>query len=373
MVITFHVWGYVTETGTKLWERVYATTAGMGWAGVDLFFVLSGFLITGILYDSRSDAHYYRVFYGRRTVRIFPLYYASLALFFWVMPFLLLLLHHPELSIAHDSTLARLSAWTYVINWYEGFKGFSVIPQPLQHFWSLAIEEQFYLVWPFLVLTLARRRLMALCFGLMAFGLTLRVVLYQMHLPNADYTWTLCRADALAIGALLALSARDSRDWMTLVKWAPLVALSALCGIVAVRILNPQSVAGPGQTPSFFMDTLGLSFVGIFFGGCLAMAVCLRPHSLGHRIFGSSFLRFFGKYSYCMYVCHFPIVVFLAKAGVDSSRLTTVLHNEFLAILVVNGLVFTATIAIAVASWNLFEKQWLKLKELPFLRPLTAS
>jgi peptidoglycan/LPS O-acetylase OafA/YrhL len=121
------------------------------------------------------------------------------------------------------------------------------------------------------------------------------------------------------------------------------------------------------------MDTLGLSFVGIFFGGCLAMAVCLRPQTLGHRIFGSSFLRFFGKYSYCMYVCHFPIVVFLAKAGVDSSRLTTFLHNEFLAILVLNGIVFSATIAIAVASWNLFEKHWLKLKELPFLRPLTAS
>jgi peptidoglycan/LPS O-acetylase OafA/YrhL len=105
MVMMFHFWLFGTVPGATLWERVYSRVAGTGWIGVDLFFVLSGFLITGILYDSRGGRHYYRVFYARRTVRIFPLYYASLALFFWVIPFVLTRLHHGEFSDTHSSVL----------------------------------------------------------------------------------------------------------------------------------------------------------------------------------------------------------------------------------------------------------------------------
>lgn len=368
MVMVFHFWLFGTTTGTTLWERVYSSAAGMGWVGVDLFFVLSGFLITGILYDSRGSQHYYRVFYARRIVRIFPLYYASLALFFWIIPFLLVRLNHREFSDSHSGALAKLFVWSYLINWYEGLKGWTVVPLPLQHFWSLAIEEQFYLAWPFLVLTLARRRLMALCCGLMALGLVLRVVTYSFHLTVATYTWTICRMDSLAIGAMVALCARNPRDWKTVVKWAPLLVLASLCAIVVLRVLNPRSAAGPGVSPTFPVDTLGVSLLGIFFGGCLAMAVGLRQESVMHRFLGSPFLRFFGKYSYCLYVCHVPLIAFIAKAGLNSNSLTKLLQNRFLAVVVVNGIAFAATIAIAFASWHLFEKQWLKLKDLPFLR-----
>jgi peptidoglycan/LPS O-acetylase OafA/YrhL len=368
LVMVFHFWVFGVAPGTMLWERVYGGAAGMGWAGVDLFFVLSGFLITGILYDSKGSQHYFRVFYARRTVRIFPLYYASLALFFWIIPFLLVRTHHAELSIANNTPLAKLFAWSYLVNWYEGYKGFNVVALPLQHFWSLAVEEQFYLVWPLLVLTLSRRRLMALCCGLMAFGFALRAVLYGIHLPTAAYTWTFCRSDALAIGAIVALAARDSRDWKTVVKWAPRLALPALFAVILVRILNPLCTTGPGSSPSFFMGTFAISLVGIFFGSCLAMAVCLRQESRMHRILGSSFLRFFGKYSYCLYICHVPIIVVFAKIGMNSDHLTKLLHHKLLAVVAVNGAAFAATIAIALVSWNLFEKQWLKLKDLPFLR-----
>lgn len=367
LVMVFHFWVFGTATGTTLWERVYASAAGMGWAGVDLFFVLSGFLITGILYDSRGREHYYRVFYGRRTVRIFPLYYASLALFFWIIPFLLMRLHRLEFSAIYNSPLAKLFAWTYLVNWYEGLRGFNVLALPLQHFWSLAIEEQFYLVWPFLVLTLARRRLMALCGGLMALGFVSRVVLYRIHLSDAAYTWTFCRADALAIGAMVALSARNPHDWKILVKWARFLALPALCAVVVLRVLNPDCTTGPGSSPNFFMGTFAISLVGIFFGGCLALAICLPQESLMHRFLGSSFLRFFGKYSYCLYVCHFPLIVFFARTGLHGNHLTKVLHNQLLAVVAVNGIAFAASITVALASWNLFEKQWLKLKNLPFL------
>lgn len=368
MVMVFHFWAFGTKTGTVLWERVYAGVASMGWAGVDLFFVLSGFLITGILYDSRESKHYFRVFYSRRTVRIFPLYYASLALFFWFMPFLLVRLHHAQLADFHMSNLAKLLLWGYVANWYVGVKGFNAIAQPLQHFWSLAVEEQFYLVWPLLVLTLTRRRLMAVCGGLMAFGLALRAVLYGVHLPYAAYAWTLCRADSLGIGALVALAARDTRDWATLVNWARVLALPAFCAVVLLRILNPSCATGPGNSPNFAMGTFAISLLGIFFGSSLTMAVGLPQKSFMHRFLGSSFLQFFGKYSYCMYVCHIPLITFFAKAGLDSDRLFRLLHSQLLAIVVLNLIAFAATIAVSLASWNLFEKHWLKLKDLPFLR-----
>jgi peptidoglycan/LPS O-acetylase OafA/YrhL len=184
-VMAFHFWMFGTTVGITFAERAYNSIASKGWVGVDLFFVLSGFLITGILYDSRQDPRYYRVFYARRTVRIFPLYYASLALFFFLIPWILRSLHPVELVNVHTGATAKLFAWTYLLNWIEGLKGFSVAPLPLQHFWSLAIEEQFYLVWPFLVLTLARRRLMWLCMGLMVLAFALRVVLYRIHLPEA--------------------------------------------------------------------------------------------------------------------------------------------------------------------------------------------
>ncbi|MGA7520946.1 MAG: acyltransferase [Acidobacteriaceae bacterium] len=374
LVMFFHFWeNGTTRFGSQLWLRLYAYVAGMGWSGVDLFFVLSGFLITGILYDARNSRHYFRVFYGRRTVRIFPLYYAALIFFFVLVPFLLAHVHHGVSAAMRDSIhttpVARLFAWTYIINWYEGFRGWDAIPHPLQHFWSLAIEEQFYLVWPFLVLKLPRRRLIALCFGIMALAFTLRGVFFEIHLPIAAYTWTICRADSLAIGAIVALAFRDPDDWKVLLKWARRLALPALGGIILVRALNPNCLAGPGDVPSLSMDTLAISLNGIFFASCIALAMGSPIGSRSRRTLGTPVLRFFGKYSYCLYVCHLPIVTVLAKAGFSNDQLALRLHtNQFVGAVVVNVICFAVSLAVALASWNLYEKQWLKLKNLPALR-----
>ncbi len=314
LVMTFHFWISDLASGTALWDRIYGDVAGIGWIGVDLFFVLSGFLITGILYDSRESPNYFRVFYGRRTLRIFPLYYASLAILFLFGPYVMAHVYRPAMAEMETGTTVKLFAWTYLLNWYEGLKGWNVVAHPLQHFWSLSVEEQFYLIWPLLVLKLARRRLMGVCAGLMALALMLRGVMYGLHFPFAAYTWTICRADSLAIGAVVALASRDPDDWKVLLKWARRLALPALAAVILGRILNPRCTVGPGDTPDFFMNTFELTLAGIFFAACIAIAVASHKESLGHRLLASSFLRFFGKYSYCLYVCHPPIVMIFVKA-----------------------------------------------------------
>ena len=98
------------------------------------------------------------------------------------------------------------------------------------------------------------------------------------------------------------------------------------------------------------------------------MAMCAGEEGLTHRFLSSPFLRFFGRYSYCLYICHLPLIIVGAKIGLHSDRLAAVLGNKLLAIIAVNGIAFLIAIAIALASWNLFEKHWLKLKDLPFLQ-----
>src|SRR6266566_2073975 len=150
MVLLFH---FVGQTLPTTWvERAIVGATNYGSYGVELFFVLSGFLITGILYDAHNKPHYFRNFYMRRLLRIFPLYYGVLALVFFVAP-LIPLLRGPMLDYLVDR---QTWAWLYVVNFYIGIDGdwsFSY----LDHFWSLSVEEHFYLFWPLVVFLLARR------------------------------------------------------------------------------------------------------------------------------------------------------------------------------------------------------------------------
>ncbi|HZJ61945.1 MAG TPA: acyltransferase [Kofleriaceae bacterium] len=138
------------ESTRRLIDLSAGLTFDFGWVGVQLFFVLSGYLISGILLDTRGAPGYYRAFFGRRVLRIFPLYYGVL--------FLCLVLL-PVLGLAPDALLAdrrhSVWLWTYLINWAEPL-GAAIAVFP--HFWSLAVEEQFYLVWPFVVSRTPPRR-----------------------------------------------------------------------------------------------------------------------------------------------------------------------------------------------------------------------
>ena len=181
----------------------------VGWCGVDLFFVLSGFLITGLLLDAKGGPHYFRNFYARRTLRIFPLYYAVVFFSLVILPNL------PEgiLPAQKAQSFGRIEGdeiwyWTYLSNysiaaagqWRHGILDVS---------WSLAIEEQFYLLWPLLVAKLGRGALWRLCAGLILLAPACRLALLAAGADElAPYVLTPARIDTLAIGASLALAIR---------------------------------------------------------------------------------------------------------------------------------------------------------------------
>ena len=175
--------------------------------GVELFFVLSGFLITGILYDTRNKPHYFRNFYMRRLLRIFPLYYGVLALVFFVAP-LIPLLRGPTLDYLVDR---QAWAWLYAVNIYIAIQGdwsFSY----LEHFWSLAIEEHFYFFWPLVVFLLARRprTLIAVSLAVSLCAMLSRLIGSLVGLSWwTIYVLTPFRLDGLALGAFLAVTARQ--------------------------------------------------------------------------------------------------------------------------------------------------------------------
>lgn len=358
-VLFFHIRLLGISPGATVWEHVYVRTVSIGWAGVDLFFVLSGFLITGILLRSRDNPHYYRTFYVRRTLRIFPLYYVSLALFYWVAPAILVLMHNYNAIRESIQPSSQIFAWLYLINWRIAFFSFSAVPVFIHHFWSLSIEEQFYLAWPFVIRRVTNRSIVILCGALIVGALACRVFFHVvLQMPEAAYVLTFCRLDSLALGALVALAARDRHYWSTVSRRAPLLAAVALGGLAVI-----MGVTREFADLDFWMGTLGISLWDLFFASCLVVALGAQEGSLTYRVGSSRVLTFFGKYSYCLYVCHQPLIICLARAGVNGDDLTGLFHSKILAVVAMNGIVLIGAVLIGLASWNLFEKHFLKLKE----------
>jgi peptidoglycan/LPS O-acetylase OafA/YrhL len=198
--------------------------AHWGWSGVDLFFVLSGFLITEILIKTVDHHHYFKNFYAKRALRILPLYYLSLGLAIWILPGIV---GRPDIFTYYKRN--QLWLWLFLQNWLYIFK------QPeshgfLGHLWSLAIEEQFYLIWPVVVVALRKPKYLLLfisCLILLTFGLRLYVWFHKTNSLSYYYFYSLSRYDAIWIGCSVALIQRiDSALLSRNVKW---IVLTLVC------------------------------------------------------------------------------------------------------------------------------------------------
>lgn len=316
----------------------HAGVLPVGWLGVDLFFALSGYLITGILLDAKASGArmpvVLRRFYARRALRIFPLGFFALVVVFVVLP---LATQRVDLRTPLST---QLWYWSYLSNWRNGDSTGALVY--LRHFWSLAVEEQFYLIWPFVALMCSTRRLYGACIGILVAGLALRFALPLMDATGQVpiLSSTLTRADSLAVGALIALLHREKLRWsIDAVAIYRLGVLSA----AAVALLMVQQRSGSAQSRN--MQIFGLTLVAMSMG---AAVYCATQDGPVARALAIPWLVGLGRISYGIYVYHAPIGIWL-EAHVASGPLRALC-------------LIGCSVPIAAASWRWFESPILRAK-----------
>ena len=299
-----------------------------GWMGVDLFFVLSGLLITGILFDTKGSTAYFKNFYARRCLRIWPLYYSLIFFMFAVVPFL-----HPS---AGHTIFERSSPWWAYPLFLQNF--LTPVPTmasgPLGVTWSLAIEEQFYLIWPWVVRYCSTAHVRRIALLVICLSPVLRLFLSLHHVDL--YTNVFCRLDGLMAGALLAVMVRSpnclpgqlvKRAWISLCLTAPLA--------LVTDALNARWIV--------FSLTAAASASFVYLS-------LFSANKWLQRAVTNRFMVYTGTISYGLYLVH--------KIPLDVSLVFHLDQYPVLAlpIIVVEGY------ATAALAWNLIEKPFLGLK-----------
>jgi peptidoglycan/LPS O-acetylase OafA/YrhL len=308
-----------------------------GWVGVDLFFVLSGYLIGGILIDNRASPRYFRAFYARRVCRIFPLYYAWIAL-------TAVLLAVPVQWAFRDLLQPQIPFWSYpsytqnmflpALNDF-GTLWFSVT-------WSLAIEEQFYLLFPLLVRYCSPARLPDWLVLIALTALFCRILAWAF-LPGqglAGYVLLPCRWDSLALGALAAWSVRQPGWPGWIHKHEP--ALWTGAGFIIATLAGLHFIH-QGDLRSLGMHLAGFSLLAVLFGAVLLLATHSRFKPI-RSLLQVAPLRMLGRISYGVYLIHYPVLGVLDRL-IDLPRIVAI------------PLAFTLTVGIAQLSWTLFESR----------------
>jgi peptidoglycan/LPS O-acetylase OafA/YrhL len=277
---------------------------GLGWTGVDLFFVLSGFLIGGILLDAKSSTNYFKTFYVRRFFRIIPIYYL------WILSFLALVVFGGKLLQAHTHSgvlpplgFDLFKHFLFLQNTFLS-KQTSLTSSWFGVTWSLAVEEQFYLAAPLLIKFLNAARLRILLILVIVLAPLLRTYFYLTEGATFGHGYTLmpCRADSLALGVLAVLMWRDERFRALLFihKTRLYLLLATLfAGMVVLWLWFPSPFEG-------FTATIGLSWVGMFYVVVLLSAL-LNPSGLIARFTRLGPLRELGRVSYCVYLIHVAV------------------------------------------------------------------
>jgi peptidoglycan/LPS O-acetylase OafA/YrhL len=298
--------------------------------GVDLFFVLSGFLITNNLLQARGRDHFFKNFYARRALRIAPLYFALLIFVFAIA-------NHRLAALSFNAQKVHWQVFAlYLQNLYYR-QASELGPLCLAVTWSLAVEEQFYMVWPLLVSKLTIRNLSAVALGVVLVAPIARTIVPLLGYD--PYINPICRMDAMAMGALLSLWCFATKPSARKIK------SRAVCFFTA---------GAAGELICHFLGlthVMSKSFVALMFTALLALSLAWEP--LGKVLSGSP-LRLTGKVSYCLYLAH-PVIgalVFYKMRG--SSLGNSVLRSILIIVL---------SYLVAWLSWTLFEAPILSLKK----------
>jgi peptidoglycan/LPS O-acetylase OafA/YrhL len=343
-VLVCHLW---SESDPSKSNALTRSLMG-GWFGVDLFFALSGFLITGILLRARTSSDYFRHFYVRRTLRIFPLYFAFLLVVFIVLP---------RVEFTKFATPDAAYYWLYLVNLMPLFHAQE--SWQLGHFWSLAIEEQFYLIWP-LVIYLTPLTALRIGIPIMVLGLMAMRAWWSTTAENyyVIYTFTLTHLDAILLGSLAAVILRDAMDLKRLHRNAGAVLIVALMILVPVIWWNQGSLSWDS---AFGINAFIPIFSWIAAAVVLYVATAPQENHL-RRVMEWPALVFFGTYSYCIYLVHNPIHGFVMLLASPGRPLHTLLAHTGLEHALTGVITLLLSVGIALASWHGYEKWFLRLK-----------
>jgi len=350
MVLVYHCASFPAATVP---DKVADAMFQFGWAGVDLFFALSGFLITGILFDSKTKQGYLKAFFGRRILRIFPLYFAFLMGITVVARMIA-----PALADSQQFLRFEPWYWLYGVNFMVASHGFNTAPFDTGILWSLAIEEQFYLIWPFIVWKLPRTALMKLCLTLMLCAVGLRVLLHAYGFSAvAIYTITPARMDALLVGAFAALLLRGATPATELRTFVRIAASLGAVSLVTAILLDFNT--GPTGT---YMQVLGYSAIGLIAFALILATRTMTPAAPLRKALRSRPLMFFGAYSYALYVLHYVVRNLVYRVLPPLESLPRIGGVQLPWVLLRASLAVGVAVMAALLCWHLIEKRFLALK-----------
>ena len=346
LVYVFHYGGGLRSANPAV--RAFGHLTQAGWVGVELFFALSGFLITGLLWENRNEPHALPHFFARRALRVLPVYYGALAAAAIAA----------LVTGAHPAQLRPLLIYAGFLQNIPPLVAASLRyppPLPLYHLWSLAVEEQFYLLWPFLLFAAGtRRRAFHLCVWAFAVSCLFRAIVFlphtfSPHLATEWFPFLLTRGGGLALGGALALrntaEARVSKQ-----RWASAALIGGLLTFLAVGVFcGSFLLTGPSQ--------FVLMLPGVEVAAVALLALSLQPGPLRTAL-SLRPLRALGRISYGFYVLHLllqPVFDAIGRAAVHSSTGSGYQLVRFAA-------AFPITLAAAWLSYTLLERPFLRLK-----------
>jgi peptidoglycan/LPS O-acetylase OafA/YrhL len=317
------------------------------WFLVPIFFVLSGFLITRILLNTREREGYFRVFYLRRTVRIFPLYYLT------VLPIgIFALLRHWPLKPAHLLYLVYLQNFSHIA-W--DFNRYVPAHVTMVHLWSLAVEEQFYLVWPIIIwLIPTEKLLLRVSYGIIAFCFILRLAWPLMHLPyDGTYVYTATRVDAIILGAVLAVYHKRAIHWDRLAKLSRILIPAVWGTLIVLTILR-----GNGLTTDYLGVAFSIPAMNLI-GACFVI-LALQPASIVSRVCSGDLICRIGRLSYALYLFHALYSHTFTK--VFAGKLDRYLPHYLSEALMISA-AFAFTMLLAVLAYRFIELPAMRWKD----------
>lgn len=355
---------YILSVFPALWQ--------WGWAGVDVFFVLSGFLITGILFDMKDSTHRFRNFYARRTLRIFPLYYGVLLVIFLLSPIMrwswnITWIYWP-LYLGNYVRFLYAHAFIQSGGMLEALYS-PIVVQHLQvrlflgHFWSLGVEEQFYMCWPLVVFAVKDRlKLRNICLATICILPVIRLIA-SFYLPHELFKMQILsritpfRIDSLLLGGGLALILRGPEE-RYLARIVPKLVPVCVVLLATAPIMVPVLFHSAAQENAMatWTSSFGLTVIDLL-SGCVIW-VSLQSGSSLFNVLRATPLRRLGEISYGFYVFHdIPRALYVALA------LWLAGQRPLLAFILTILIGFASTLVLSYLSFRFFESPFLRLKQ----------